>query len=139
MWSVYSTLERTVFARGLEQCIIFESIFPFFQVPNTSHSALVRSLNGGSSLLFIKYLKLLLSSFSTHFLQIFHKNTAKKLHCQIWAHLNKECGSQTFCKKRKWTGNLSSFNTCSLFTVSQLLKPTSNNLVIHFHLFSFPH
>lgn len=99
MWSVYSALERAVFASGLEQCIIFESIRPFFQVSNTSYSALVRHLNGGSSLLFIRYLKLFLSSFSTHFLQIFHKNTAKNLHCQVWAHLNKECRSQTFCKK----------------------------------------
>lgn len=137
MWSVYSALERAVFASGLEQCIIFESICPFFQVSNTSHSALVRHLNGGSSLLFIKYLKLFLSSFSTHFLQIFHKNTAKKLHCQVWAYLNKECRSQTFCKKGNglWTGSLYSFHTCSLFTLYQLLKPTSNNLIIRFHLF----
>lgn len=80
------------------RAVIFESIFPFFQVPNTSHSVLVRHLNGRSSLLFIKYLKLFLSSFSTHFLHIFHKNTAKKL-CQVWVSLNKEFRGQTFVKK----------------------------------------
>jgi hypothetical protein len=99
MWSVYSALKGAVFASGWEQCISFESLFPFFQVPNTSHSVLVRHLNGGTSILFIKYLKLFPSSFSTHFLQIFYKNTAKNLLCQVWAHLNKEHRSQTFCKK----------------------------------------
>ena len=113
MWSVYSALERAVFASGLEQCIIFQSICPFFQVSNTSHSALVRHLNGASSLLFIKYLKLFLSSFSTHFLQIFHKNAAKKnftaRYESIWI---KNAGARHFAKKRKWTGSLYSFNTC---------------------------
>lgn len=68
---------KNCIASGLEQCIVFESTFPFFQVPNTSPSALVRRLNGGSSLLFIKYFKLFLSSFSTHLLRILHKNIAK--------------------------------------------------------------
>lgn len=119
MWSVYRALGETVFATRLVQCIIVESIFSFFQVPNTSHSAFVRHLNGGSSLLFIKYLKLFLSSFSTPFLQLFHKNTAKNHLCHVWAHLNIERRSQTFCKK----GN--GLETCSLSIPAVCLLCTS--------------
>jgi hypothetical protein len=70
MWSAYRALEGTAFASGFERILFLNQPFLFSKF--LILLIRVAHLNARSSLLFIKYLKLFLSSFSTHFLQIFH-------------------------------------------------------------------